>query len=117
MHATTTFFCITCHGDFHEVGTSAFRRHPSDFTIKNEGEYANYTTYDITAPVARLGPDLATGPTADVNPGSDMVMCLSCHMAHASPYPDMLRWDYQEECRAGSESADCGCFTCHSAKD
>ena len=26
-----------------------------------------------------------------VIPGSDAVMCLSCHRPHASEYPDMLR--------------------------
>ena len=76
--------------------------------------YGAYTTYDPLAPVAR--PDLTgwTGPSPLVNEGGteqkDMVMCLSCHRAHGSPYPDMLRWDY-DALVAGK-----GCYTCHTAK-
>ncbi|MGA1795635.1 MAG: cytochrome c3 family protein [bacterium] len=72
------------------------------------------TWYDPLAPVAR--PDLTgwTGPSPLVNEGGteqkDMVMCLSCHRAHGSPYPDMLRWDY-DALVAGK-----GCYTCHTAK-
>jgi hypothetical protein len=116
---TMTGFCITCHTDFHtsaEAGASAFLRHPSDYVIKNAGEYAAYTVYDITAPVGRqLVPD---APSGTVSPGSDVVMCLSCHMAHASPYPSMLRFDYSAMmAHEGGEAADTGCFVCHTSKD
>ncbi|MGV1100606.1 cytochrome c3 family protein [Thiovibrio sp. JS02] len=121
---TISGFCGTCHGNFHTlsdngedgIGTgsvSPFIRHPNDIVIKNSGEYQNYTTYDPTVPVGRtIVPENAS---ASVTPGTDVVTCLSCHMAHASPYPDMLRWDYTEM-QAGT-AATGGCFVCHSLKN
>ncbi|QJA05750.1 hypothetical protein FVE67_02585 [Thermosulfurimonas marina] len=52
-----------------------------------------------------------------MTPGSDAVMCLSCHYAHAGPYPDMLRWDYRTCVAGGGENPKCGCFVCHTTKD
>lgn len=46
-----------------------------------------------------------------------MVFCLSCHRAHGSPYPDMLRFDYSEMQAGGGGATGTGCFKCHSAKD
>jgi hypothetical protein len=124
-------FCMTCHGNFHSVGSStsangtsgAFLRHPSDYVIPNSGEYSAYTTYNISAPVAR--PDLTglDGTDNSVNAGTDLVMCLSCHMAHASQYDAMLRFDYtaQQAGNAGSagvdgQGLDDGCLACHTSK-
>jgi predicted CXXCH cytochrome family protein len=55
------------------------------------------------------------GPGSRVTPGSDAVMCLSCHRAHAREYPEMLRWDYSAMV-VGSGSRG-GYFVCHSAKN
>ncbi len=128
---TISGFCGTCHGNFHGLtggsggGTSdgigiggdafsPFKRHPSDIVIKNSGEYAAYTTYSVEAPVGRTTvPDVASGT---VVPGTDVVMCLSCHAAHATKYPDLLRWDY-DDMIAGGGSEDTGCFTCHTQKN
>ena len=130
-------FCVTCHGNFHSSGletasndrfqangsSGAFLRHPSDYVIPSSGEYANYTTYDVGAPVAR--PTLYAAADATVNPGTDMVMCLSCHVAHASPHDGMLRFDYAAQTslmRAGSfasvaeAQAAGGCLACHTTK-
>lgn len=54
-------------------------------------------------------------PKAVVDLGVDKVMCLSCHRAHGSPYPDMLRFDYNME--AGGGTSTDGCFKCHTNKD
>jgi len=117
-------FCATCHPNFHGLVTvlhtpdvtSPFLRHPTDIVIKNEGEYAQYTNYDITAPVGRQV--LPAAPSSEVRPGSDTVTCLSCHMAHASDYPGMLRFDYgQIVAGDGGAASDTGCFACHSSKD
>ena len=131
-NSSVTGFCITCHGSFHSSGATngssgAFLRHPSDYVIPNDGEYANYTAFDVTAPVARPAAGFVTGftPSADVNAGTDMVMCLSCHVPHASPYDGMLRFDYDSltsKMRAGSfasieaAQAEGGCFACHTTK-
>ena len=117
-------FCITCHGKFHSVGAAstggdngtggAFLRHPSDYVIKESGEYAAYDVYSVTAPVAR--PDLAViADTAAVVGGTDMVMCLSCHQAHATPNDGMLRFDYSLIVAGGGATGQ-GCLACHTTK-
>ncbi len=124
---TMSGFCGTCHGNFHTqtgalmdssegigaTGSSPFQRHPSDITIPATGEYQYYTTYDIQAPVGRT--TLPGTPDSNVTPGSDVVMCLSCHGAHATDYPDLLRWNYDMDAGAGSDTD--GCFVCHTTKD
>jgi predicted CXXCH cytochrome family protein len=115
---TMTAYCTGCHGIFHEQdttasGSSPWLRHPSDAVLPSSGEYSAYTTYDPVTPVAR--PNL-TSISNQVTPSIDMVMCLSCHRPHSSPYPDMLRWDYSGMI-AGSSSASGGCFNCHTQKN
>ncbi len=120
--------CAGCHGKFHHGSVDlkegmrnsagAWIRHPSDVLLPNEGEYAAYTVYDPLAPVAKTSLDGTV--TSVVTPGEDVVTCISCHRAHGSPYPDMLRWDYTNDCSAGSDDTaanPCGCFTCHTTKD
>ncbi|MCD6254979.1 MAG: hypothetical protein J7J44_01735, partial [Deltaproteobacteria bacterium] len=91
---------------------------PSDIALPDSGEYADYTTYNPLAPIARPESTLTgmTAASSTVTPGEDQVSCLSCHRAHGSPYPDMLRWDYENECKAGSSSSKCGCYVCHTKK-
>ncbi len=118
---TISYLCSRCHGDFHawaggasEVGTSSpWLRHPTDIALKGSGEYANYTTYSMTAPVARPGPGNVPDTTR-VRPGTDIVMCLSCHRAHASPYYKILRWDYRSSTLSTALS---GCNICHTSKN
>jgi predicted CXXCH cytochrome family protein len=116
---TISGFCATCHWNFHSVEgiggdtTSPFLRHPTDVVLPSTGEYIGYTIYSIEAPVART--TVYDSPSASVTPGTDVVMCLSCHVAHASDYPDMLRWDYNAMIAGGGGSG--GCFTCHTQKN
>ncbi len=117
---TISYLCATCHGNLHtwqggslEVGTaSPWLRHPTDVILNSSGEYASYIAYSMTAPVARQNPDSATA--ALVTPGSDIVMCLSCHRAHGSPYYKMLRWDIKSSTIATAIS---GCNVCHTSKN
>ena len=112
---TMTAFCSGCHGAFHHEkdGSSNWIRHPSDAVIPNSGEYASMsTTYNPAVPVARA----TLGSVSDtITLGTDMVMCLSCHVAHGSPYSDMLRWNYDDMVAGGGGSG--GCFTCHTEKN
>ena len=121
-------FCCGCHGNFHVQNTveaigggsqSPWIRHPSDFIIPSVGEYSNITAYDPLSPVARptgFG-GWATGTPSDgAADGTDMVMCLSCHRPHGTPYADLLRWDY-DATLAGSGTSDTGCFYCHTTKN
>jgi hypothetical protein len=122
-------FCSTCHGKFHSSGadgdyvdngvSGAFLRHPSDYVIPNTSEYAAYTAYDLSAPVAR--PTLYTASSGTVTPGTDMVMCLSCHEAHGSANDYILRFDYGTMVAGGFDSialgqAAGGCLACHTTK-
>ena len=121
---TMSQFCATCHGNFHTIANGAsngigpdavspFIRHPTDLSLPATGEYAAYTTYNVNVPIARI--TVPTAPSGTVTPGSDAVMCLSCHFAHASNYPEMLRWDYTKMIAGGGGSG--GCFVCHSTKN
>ncbi|MEO0145178.1 MAG: cytochrome c3 family protein [candidate division WOR-3 bacterium] len=113
---TMSNFCATCHGKFHESdstgSSSPWLRHPTDRVIPNNGEFINYTTYDVNVPVART--TVPNAPSSTVTPGQDVVMCLSCHYAHAGPYPSMLRWDYNAVLAGSPEKI--GCKKCHSQK-
>jgi hypothetical protein len=119
-----TGFCLTCHGLFHSSGqtngaSGAFLRHPSDYVIPDRDEYSAYTVYNVTAPVARPHAVFVNGMTASqtVTPGADLVMCLSCHMAHASPYDAMLRFDYTEQTAGNATTGlGTGCLACHTTK-
>lgn len=136
-------FCASCHSNFHAGGSTAagkdlknngvsgaFLRHPSDYVLAagqgagaGSDEYTAYTSYDVTAPVARpAGFSWAGGASGTVTPASDMVMCLSCHVPHGSPNDYLLRFDYngmsagtlgatQAEVQAAG-----GCMACHSKK-
>jgi len=107
---TMTFFCSGCHGNIHKSSDSAnggdWIRHPAGAVLPSGGEFDDYTTFDPDTPVARPDPDFTdwTGPSSTVTPGTDLVNCLSCHRAHGSPYPKMLRWDLN------------GCKKCHTSK-
>lgn len=120
---TTTAFCTGCHGEFHSEQKSGenWIRHPSDAVIcdpdKPDSENSEYAVafggvYDPDVPVARIS---LGSVSSTVTPNSDMVMCLSCHVAHGSPYPDMLRWDYDYMIAGGGGTG--GCFKCHTDKN
>ncbi len=127
---TISGLCSECHGEFHGVAAdiggptgTAWERHPTDISLPT-GEYATYNPddsnlYSLEAPVARVTIPNASNST--VTPGGsddDIVMCLSCHRAHASPYPDMLRWLYTDMITGtGAPVGDTGCFTCHTSKN
>ncbi len=120
IHSTISDFCTKCHWKMHDIDTAGdgiWIRHPSDIIIPDAGEYASYTTYNIDAPVGReIVPAVSGGDNNIVTPGTDIVTCLSCHKAHGSDYPDILRWDYTAITAGGGESSS-GCFICHSTKD
>ncbi len=103
--SSMTGYCVGCHATIHREKDASgnWVRHPSDAVLLDSG----YTIFNPLVPVAR--PDLTdwTGPSSTVTPGIDLAMCLSCHRAHGSPYPKMLRWD---PTAAGS------CAICHTAK-
>jgi len=119
---TISGFCATCHSNFHKLSgiggstTGPFTRHPTDVVLPDDvsKEYKDYTSYSVEAPVGRT--TVPDSPSGTVTPGTDVVTCLSCHAAHATNYPDMLRWDYTTMIASGGSNTT-GCFTCHTQKD
>ncbi len=128
QNKTISGFCGTCHGAFHFIGwqetdpgigddtSSPFMRHPTDVILPNSGEYDDYNgagnPYSIVAPVARTTVPDAIDNTA--YPGTDVIMCLSCHSAHATDNADMMRWNYKSSTLSTAIS---GCNVCHTDKD
>lgn len=139
VSGTISSLCGECHGAFHASATahaddptagisyannmtSPWVRHPTDFdmnTVKTK-EYGNYGGSGVNAyqPLEPLG----SNSIAQVNSkvlqasGDAIVLCVSCHRAHGSNQPDMLRWDYTTM-NAGGGSNSNGCFACHTTKD
>ena len=112
-------YCGGCHSQFHQTddiagGNNTWLRHPTDYALPLDGEYAAYnpvTNYSMEAPVAWVDPENPVREEA-------VVMCLSCHRVHGSEHPDILRWDYSKMIASNAGSyANTGCFVCHSSKD
>jgi hypothetical protein len=117
--------CAECHGNFHGPQSgditsgigSPWLRHPTDIVLTNSGEYSSYTTYSIVAPVARpsLNGTINTLATNNVvTPGTDIIMCLSCHGVHATNYDKLMRWEYDSTSLATALE---GCNVCHTSKN
>lgn len=120
--STLSYLCAECHGLFHSgVGAegvadalfaSPWIRHPVDISMPLTGEFAGYNAYRADAPVA--SDTVPATSTINVGgAGGRIVMCLSCHQAHATPNYAILRWDYRG---AGSTWTN-GCSYCHTEKD
>ena len=114
-HVAWGTWCATCHGEMHSSGNYV---HPVDETLGSTVA-ANYKAYvksgDMTGdgtngflslvPFTENTADYATLASHAVNndsvltgPGtSDRVDCMSCHRAHASDFPFMLRWSMENE--------------------
>jgi predicted CXXCH cytochrome family protein len=108
-------WCATCHTDMHSTGNYV---HKVDEAL-DTGIANNYNAYvksgDLSGAAATsflsLVPFAETGATISVlkshaknndsylnGPStSDKVMCLSCHRAHATGFPEMLRWNMEGE--------------------
>jgi len=133
--ASINYLCAECHGNFHlhaqiddSTNGSPWLRHPTDYDMNNVSskEYGSYpnTIYSSVSAAGDYFVDVPVGSTTGaVNSkvlqasGDAIVLCVSCHRAHGSPYADLLRWDYST-CDAGqtTQSSDCGCFACHTGK-
>ena len=113
---TISYSCAECHGIFHSVigSASPWLRHPTDVDLPDSGEYSAYKSYNLVAPIARTGPP--TTVSDSVTAGTGIVMCLSCHRAHGSDQPDLLRWDYSTMIAGGGVKTPAGCFACHTQK-
>jgi hypothetical protein len=138
-------WCAGCHGQFHAFGdldemlmpvninggdrdmnptTNPWLRHPTNVFIPNAGEYTGLggvlsgsVIYNPETGIPLARSDYVNGRTANVAWG-DQVMCLSCHKAHGSQWPDALRFDKDTmNAHTGAGTRTDGCFFCHRLKD
>ena len=134
-------FCAGCHGNFHMFSAvadqgivpgatrqSPWIRHPSDVLLPGEAPYNAYTSYKLSAPIARKttidntypkeAVTIASGTGAAVTgaDGDAVVFCLSCHRAHASEEADSLRFSYNKMLTGDGATSGEGCFACHGDK-
>jgi hypothetical protein len=108
-------WCASCHKDMHSNNGYV---HPVDQSFNSNianiynayvksGDLTGSTTTSFTSlvPFAESTGDIATLQAHAQNndsylngPGSaDKVMCLSCHRAHATGWPEALRWNMEGE--------------------
>ncbi|MFH1277981.1 MAG: hypothetical protein ABIK65_06360 [Candidatus Eisenbacteria bacterium] len=103
-------WCANCHETFHSGNTTNFVHPTGEAVGGSVAEIYNLyvSTEDQTGgdpavsywglvPFEDVDIDLATVDTENYTAGptaADQVMCLSCHRAHASPFPDIGRWDF-----------------------
>jgi hypothetical protein len=117
---TISYLCGECHGDFHanaslggtaNVGSaSPWLRHPTDVALAASGGSSfttDYTVYNTETPVGYASPS-SVSPTVN---SSSIVICLSCHAAHGTTQPDILRFNYSTQIAGGAGTN--GCLRCH----
>lgn len=131
---TISSLCAQCHSNFHNgasqissggfgTSSSVWLRHPTDFDMgraQSSTEYDGYNggtgtnnTYSVISPVATANTSATVNSTVFTIADDAIVMCLSCHRAHGTPYKSILRWDYKAWPGGGYN----GCAVCHTTKD
>lgn len=115
-HENWGVWCATCHGDMHSTGNYV---HPVDTQLLGNADiYNSYVksgdltgtsanSYNSLVPFAKGSSvttyaglrTISSNTNAVLNGpvGGDHVTCLSCHRAHASGFPEMLRWNMEGE--------------------
>ena len=131
---TISSHCARCHEDYHNgpltlspnriLGAGVWLRHPTDFDMSNavsSTEYQLYNNsssygnniYSVIAPVATVDTTTTLNTRIFSQANDALVMCLSCHRAHGSPFAGALRWNYKAWPAGGYN----GCAVCHTAKN
>lgn len=125
--------CARCHGDFHNgtnkiaagsFGAGVWLRHPIDFDMSRAASSTEYTTYNngggtanpysVISPVATASTSAGVNTSVYSSTDDAIVMCLSCHRAHGTPYDAIMRWDYKKWPQADGYN---GCAVCHTSKN
>jgi hypothetical protein len=113
-----SLWCANCHSGLHNDSYPTNLRHPSGSVLKAE-QIANYNAYvksgdlsgtvgtaynslipfeEGTSTIATLAPHAVTdGSQKGGADSSSVVMCLSCHRAHASAWDSAGRWNFRME--------------------
>lgn len=116
--ASLNTFCEGCHTLFHGTGNTdanlgsygGWLRHPVNIRLADADAAV---TRGYVADYAAAANELNETPLGDDGLGNvDVLMCLTCHVAHGSANSDMLAWSYANM-NAGSGARDGGCENCH----
>lgn len=129
-------FCANCHGLFHgaanQDGTAlndgTWIRHPTDVSMATQKALGATLTPSLQEGNNWLAAVAAQGTVAGVaavdavvvgsnGTATDVVMCLSCHVAHGGPYGDLLSYPYDASnnvAGGATPARSIGCETCHS---
>jgi hypothetical protein len=105
-------WCANCHSGMHSDMTSSYV-HPAGEDLGSDisGNYNAYVTSNNTTggayataylPLVPFEDSANTTSSTTGTTGTSQVMCLTCHRAHASPFPDAGRWDFGETFLADS---------------
>ena len=129
-HTTWGQWCATCHPKMHSTGNYV---HPVDQGLSSAiaTAYRNYVNSSNTVGGTFTGDQANQGPFTSLVPfientgdytvlgshasnagaylsgpaSSDQVSCLSCHRAHATGFPEMLRWNMEGEFMTATDTA------------
>jgi len=129
-HQTWANWCATCHTKMHSTGNYV---HPVDVPMSStiRTNYTNYVNSSNTTGGVFAGDQAGMGPFSTLNPfmenttdytvlgshakidgtylngpvAGDQVSCLSCHRAHASGWPEALRWNAEYEIISWADAA------------
>lgn len=106
-------WCSNCHTQFLASGGEGQHKHPNgagatlgdhadnynDYVMTGDATGTQATAYLALVPFERnMGDPVALDPTSEAGPASNSnVMCLTCHRAHASAFPNAGRWFFESE--------------------
>jgi len=127
--ASINYLCARSHEKFYyETEGSSYNslwlRHPTDYDMNNvkSKEYRNYPNISIFSgklSIANTGDYFVKVGVvlSQVLQSSDdaIVLCISCHRAHATSYADILRWNYKR-CLGEVLDNQNRCLACHTTK-
>jgi predicted CXXCH cytochrome family protein len=115
-------WCATCHPYIHganksdpEVGDGeSWIRHPTATLLSSDiiNAYGGKSSY--LYPLETASGDAVVTDTHTLVDGENGVTCLTCHKAHASEYPNALRWEYMPEQQL---TPGVGCKKCHTPSE
>lgn len=94
-------WCGSCHRSYHgstksdtNVGDGTdWLRHPTGTALKPAYAASYGASTDFAYPIVTSSTAASTTAEWSLAAGESFVFCLSCHQAHASQYPNALRWD------------------------
>lgn len=102
-------WCANCHENFHsdnttdlvhpegELGTTVATAYNAYVSSDDLTGGSSVDSYWGLVPFQAVNVDLGTADPGNYTTGptsTDEVMCLTCHRAHASAFPDAGRWDF-----------------------